>query len=124
VKQLTSRRAVSSTEVDECGMIKLAPPQRPKRRALSYHAMAVLSVAVAIVAAEIISRQLHARVIASSMLCAVIFRARFGGFGPALGAIAFAFDYYLVPPINPLSATKGSGATFQFALPVHREHVS
>jgi PAS domain S-box-containing protein len=37
------------------------------------------------------------------MLCAVIFAAWLGGFGPALLAIAlalFAFHYYLLPPIN------------------------
>jgi len=37
------------------------------------------------------------------MLCAVIFAAWFGGFGPALLAIALAllsFHYYLVPPIS------------------------
>jgi PAS domain S-box-containing protein len=65
--------------------------------------MAVLSVAVGIVAAELITRFLHAEAIASSMLCAVIFAAWLGGFGPALLAIAlalFAFHYYLVPPIN------------------------
>jgi PAS domain S-box-containing protein len=65
--------------------------------------MAVLSVAVGIVAAELITRLLHAEAIASSMLCAVIFAAWLGGFGPALLAIAlalFAFHYYLVPPIN------------------------
>jgi PAS domain S-box-containing protein len=70
---------------------------------ISCYAMAVLSVAVAIVAAELITRLLHAEPIASSMLCAVIFAAWFGGFGPALLAIALAvlaFHYYLVPPIN------------------------
>jgi PAS domain S-box-containing protein len=68
-----------------------------------YYAMAVLSVAVAIVAAEFIARLLHAEPITSLMLCAVIFTAWFGGFGPALLAIAlalFAFHYYLVPPVN------------------------
>src|SRR6266481_6097348 len=75
---------------------------RPKPPALSY-AMAVLSVAVASIATELITRLLHAEPIASSMLCAVIFAAWFGGFGPALLAIALAllaFHYYLVPPIN------------------------
>ena len=84
-------------------MIKLDPPQRPKPRTLSYHAMAVLSVAVAIVATELMTRQLHAAAVASSMLCAVIVTAWFGGFGPALVAIALAilaFHYYLVPPID------------------------
>src|SRR6202165_3547019 len=85
-------------------MIKPNLPQRwPKPPTVSYHAMAVLSVAVAIVAAELITRLLHAEAIASSMLCAVIFAAWFGGFGPALLAITLAllaFHYYLVPPIN------------------------
>jgi PAS domain S-box-containing protein len=65
--------------------------------------MAVLSVAVAIIAAELITRLLNAEAIASSMLCAVIFAAWLGGFGPALWAFALAllaFHYYLVPPIN------------------------
>jgi PAS domain S-box-containing protein len=70
---------------------------------ISHYATAVLSVAVAVIAAELITRFLHAEAIASSMLCAVIFAAWVGGFGPALLAIAlalFAFHYYLVPPIN------------------------
>jgi K+-sensing histidine kinase KdpD len=85
-------------------MIKPDFPQRwPKPPTISYYAMAVLSVAVAIVAAELITRLLQAEPIASSMLCAVIVAAWFGGFGPALLAIALAllaFHYYLVPPIN------------------------
>jgi PAS domain S-box-containing protein len=70
---------------------------------ISCYATAILSVAVAIVAAELITRLLHAEAIASSMLCAVIFAAWFGGLGPVLLAIALAllaFHYYLVPPIN------------------------
>src|SRR3979411_566569 len=85
-------------------MIKPDFPQWwPKLPAISYYAMAVLSVAVGIVAAELITRLLHAEPIASSMLCAVIFAAWFGGLGPALLAITLAllaFHYYLVPPIN------------------------
>lgn len=84
-------------------MTKLDPPRRRKPFILSHHAMAVFSVGVAIVAAELITRQLHAEAIASLMLCAVIFTAWFGGFGPALVAIALAvlaFHYYLVLPIN------------------------
>src|SRR5882762_1270478 len=85
-------------------MIKPNPPQWwPMPSTIAYYAMAVLSVAVAVVAAELITRLLHAEPIASSMLCAVIFAAWFGGFGPAMLAIALAvlaFHYYLVPPIN------------------------
>jgi PAS domain S-box-containing protein len=75
----------------------------PMPRTVFYYATAVLSVAVAIIATEFITRLLHAEAIASSMLCAVIFAAWFGGFGPVLLAIALAilaFHYYLMPPIN------------------------
>jgi PAS domain S-box-containing protein len=84
-------------------MTKLDPPQRPKPFTLSYHAMAVLSVGAAIAAADLITRQLHAEAIASLMLSAVLVTAWFGGFGPALVAIALAvlaFHYYVVPPVN------------------------
>src|SRR4030081_2781586 len=84
-------------------MIRPSLPLRPMPPAISYYATAVLSVAVAIVAAELITRLLNAEAIASSMLCAVIFTAWFAGLGPALLAIALAvlsFHYYLVPPIN------------------------
>ena len=85
-------------------MIKWYLPQQWREPTTIYHyALAIVSVAVAIVAAELITRLLNAEAIASSMLCAVIFTAWFGGFGPALLAIALAvlsFHYYLVPPIN------------------------
>src|SRR5882757_7369561 len=70
---------------------------------ISYYVTAVLSVAVAISAAEYVARLLQAEPIASLMLCAVIFTAWFAGFFPALLAVALAllaFHYYVVPPIN------------------------
>ena len=79
------------------------PQQRSRPPTVSYYAMAVLSVAVAIIAAQLVTRFLHAEAIASSMLCAVICAAWFGGFGPALLAIALAllaFHFYLLPPSN------------------------
>jgi PAS domain S-box-containing protein len=101
---LSGSIAVSSPQAGRASrMIKPDLPQRlPKSRAISY-AVAVLSVAVAIIAAELITHLLHAEAIASSMLCAVIFAAWVGGFGPALLAVTLAllaFHYYLVPPIN------------------------
>jgi PAS domain S-box-containing protein len=84
-------------------MIRPNLPRWSMPPTISYYATAVLSVAVAIVAAELITRLLHAEAIASSMLCAAIFAAWFGGLGPALLAITLAllaFHYYLVPPIN------------------------
>jgi C4-dicarboxylate-specific signal transduction histidine kinase len=89
---------------DEQKKTKTRGPRRwPKPPTVFSYTMAVLSVAVAIIAAELITRFLHAEAIASSMLCAVIFAAWFGGLGPALLAITLAivaFHYYLVPPIN------------------------
>jgi PAS domain S-box-containing protein len=85
-------------------MIQSDLPRRwQKPSTISHYAMASLSVALAIIAAELITRLLHAEPIASMMLCAVIFAAWYGGFGPALLAIALAllaFHYYLLPPIN------------------------
>jgi PAS domain S-box-containing protein len=85
-------------------MMKRYLPQRWRKPNTIYHyALAILSVAVAIVATELITRLLNAEAIASSMLCAVIFTAWFAGLGPALLAITLAvlsFHYYLLPPIN------------------------
>src|ERR1700722_5194841 len=84
-------------------MTKPSLPQRWPKSAIYYYAIAVLSVAAAIIATELITRLLHAEAIASSMLCAVIFVAWFGGFGPALLAIALAllgFHHYVTPPAN------------------------
>jgi PAS domain S-box-containing protein len=83
-------------------MTKPGPTERLSTPStISRYAMAVLSVAVAIVAAELITRLLDAEAIASAMLCAVIFAGWVGGFGPGLLAITLAllaFHYYLVPP--------------------------
>jgi hypothetical protein len=94
-------------------MTRIQPPQfrnlaarhflgRAEQRIYSF-AVATLSVALAIIAAEIVTRLLQAEAIASLMLCAVIFTALFAGFVPALLAITLAllaFHYYLVSPIN------------------------
>jgi len=79
------------------------PPWLSKQSAISRYAVAMLSVAVAAVAAQILTVFLHTEPIASSMICAIMFAAWFGGFGPGLLAIAlalFAFHYYVVPPVN------------------------
>jgi PAS domain S-box-containing protein len=77
---------------------------------ISHYTVAVLSVAAAIVAAELITRLLDAEAIASSMLCAVILAAWVGGLGSALLAIALAlmaFHYYLVPPSSSFTWKDG-----------------
>jgi PAS domain S-box-containing protein len=79
------------------------PPWLSKQSAISRYAVAILSVAVAAVVAQILTVFLHTEPIASSMISAVMFAAWFGGFGPGLLAIALAllaFHYYVVPPVN------------------------
>ena len=85
-------------------MSKSSPPSwLSKQSAISRYAVAMLSVAVAAVATQILTVFLHTEPIASSMISAVMFAAWFGGFGPGLLAIALAllaFHYYVVPPVN------------------------
>src|ERR1700680_1598599 len=79
------------------------PPWLSKQSAISRYAVAILSVAVAAVVAQILTVFLHTEPIASSMISAVMFAAWFGGFGPGLLATALAvlaIHYYLVPPLN------------------------
>jgi PAS domain S-box-containing protein len=79
------------------------PRQHPWPQVIVGYAMAVLSVAGAIIAAQLVTSVFHAEAIVSSMLCAVIFAAWLRGFGPALLAIALALlaiHYYLAPPVN------------------------
>lgn len=67
------------------------------------YALAVISVAAAVIAADLLTRLLNAEAIASALLCAIVFAAWMGGFGPALLTIALAlmaFHYYLAPPSN------------------------
>jgi C4-dicarboxylate-specific signal transduction histidine kinase len=78
---------------------------RSELSAIPGYAIAVLSVAIAIVVADILTIFLHTEPIVSTMLCAVIFAAWFG-FGPGLLAIVLsllAIHYYLSPPINSFS---------------------
>jgi PAS domain S-box-containing protein len=80
------------------------PQQQTKPLAISHYAVAVLSVVLAIITAELMRRLVHAEPTALLLLlCAVIVAAWFGGFGPALLTVALAllaFYYYLLPPIN------------------------
>ena len=85
-------------------MSKSNPPRwRSTSSAISRYAIAVLSVGIAIVVAELLTVFLHTEPIASLMIAAVMFVAWFGGFGPGLLAIALAvlaIHYYVVPPSN------------------------
>jgi PAS domain S-box-containing protein len=78
--------------------------------AVSRYATAVLSVALAIGVAHLLTVFLHTEPIASAMMSAVMFAAWFGGFGPGLLAIALAvlaIHYYVTPPVNSF-APKGN----------------
>jgi PAS domain S-box-containing protein len=83
-------RAVSMREPDRT--------QQVSKSSISRYAMTVLAVALAIVAADLITRLLNAEAIASSMLCAVIFTAWVGGLGLALLAVMPALDYTGLSP--------------------------
>ena len=64
--------------------------QKPLVLKIYHYAVAILSVAVAMVVTEIAAHLLHTEPAASLMLCAVISAAWLGGFGPALLAIVLA----------------------------------
>ena len=85
-------------------MSKSNPPLWPsKSSVISRYGIGVLSVAIAIVVAGLLTIFLHTEPIASSMISAVMFAAWFGGFGPGLLAISLAvlaIHYYVTPPIN------------------------
>src|ERR1700704_1654117 len=122
-------------------MSKSSPRRWSKSSAISRYAIAVLSVAIAIVVAELLTVFLHTEPIASSMISAVMFAAWFGGFGPGLLAIALAvlaIHYYVVPPLNSfaLKNNRGtwgtdvgrqqcrSGCDVSVHLPLHQEGTS
>jgi signal transduction histidine kinase len=74
-----------------------------KPSAISRYAIAGLSVGIAVVVVRLVVIFLHTEPFVSVFLCTIMFVAWFGGFGAGLFAIAlslWAFDYYLVAPIN------------------------
>jgi K+-sensing histidine kinase KdpD len=86
-------------------MSKLRHLLRSEPSAITRYAIAALSVAMAIVVADVLTNVLHTEPIASTMLCAVIFAAWFG-FNPGLLAIVLsllAIHYDLVPSVNSFS---------------------
>ncbi len=85
-------------------MLKFHSPRWwPTPSAILRYAVAVLSVALAVVASRLSVEFLHTEPFVSLFLCAILFVGWFGGFGPGLFAVALAslaFDYYLVDPLN------------------------
>src|SRR5262249_39913520 len=85
-------------------MSKPDPPLwSSKSSAVARYGIAILSVAIAVVVAQLLTVFLHTEPIASSMISAVMLAAWFGGFGPGLlatGLAVLAIHYYVVPPIN------------------------
>jgi K+-sensing histidine kinase KdpD len=84
--------------------LSAAPGQsRSEPSTVLRYAIAVLSVAIALVAALLVVTFLQTEPFVSLFLCAIMFAAWFGGIGPGLfatGLSLFVFYYYLVPPIN------------------------
>ncbi|WOD13722.1 ATP-binding protein [Paraburkholderia kirstenboschensis] len=84
-------------------MSQSSPLQWSRRSALVNCAVAVLSVVAALVAALLLEPHMHSSPFVSLSLCAIMFSAWFGGFGPGLFATALSvagFIYYFVPPIG------------------------
>jgi signal transduction histidine kinase len=80
-----------------------APPRWSNSFAKARYAVAILSVVAGLLVAELLTGVFRTEPIASSLLCAVMFVAWFGGFGPGLLAIGLsllAFHYYATPPFN------------------------
>jgi K+-sensing histidine kinase KdpD len=66
------------------------------------HVVAALGVAVAVIAALLLERNLLSSPIVLLFLCAIMFAAWFGGGGAGLTAAALsilAFDYFFLPPV-------------------------
>ena len=67
--------------------------------------VAIVSVAAAVILAQVLERYWESTPFVSLFLCAIMFSAWFGGFKPGLLAIALsvlAFDYYFLPPTHSL----------------------
>src|ERR1700759_1882661 len=100
----SQRHAVSSPQAGRASRMKRTTLLGWRPTSLTtYYASAVLSIVVALIAAELLARVLNAEAIATTLLCAVIFAAWVGGLRPALLAIALgllAFHYSLASPNN------------------------
>jgi len=86
-------------------------------RVLLYYAVAVLSVAAAVLAGLAVDRFLEAAPFVSLFLCAVLLAAWLGGAGPGLfatGLSILAFDYFFIPPVHSLIV--GSEGVLRIAL--------
>jgi hypothetical protein len=86
------------------------------------YAIAVLSVAVAQIAALLVVTFLQTEPFVSLFLCAIMFAAWFGGIGPGLFATGISivvFYYYLVPPINLFTVKYNSFGVELKDLPHH-----
>src|SRR5258708_34718303 len=67
------------------------------------YAVAILSVAVALILAWLLDQYWHSTPFTSLFICAIMLSAWFGGFAPGLTAFALfspAFDYYFLPPVD------------------------
>ncbi len=75
------------------------------RAAAGRWGVAIVSVASAVILAQVLEHYWQSTPFVSLFLCAIMFSAWFGGFKPGLLAIALsvlAFDYYFLPPTHSL----------------------
>src|SRR3984893_17430536 len=87
--------------VEEAGLSLSRISWRPSFAALLAYAVAILSVATALVTGLLLDQFLQPMPPVSLFLCSIMFAAWFGGFGPSLLATGIAillFTYYFVDP--------------------------
>ncbi|MEW9584349.1 ATP-binding protein [Paraburkholderia sp. DGU8] len=90
-------------------MSRSSPLQWSRRSAFANYAVAVLSVAVALVAALLLEPHMQSSPFVSLSLCAIMLSAWFGGLSPGLVATALSvagFTYYFVPPVNSFDVAR------------------
>jgi transcriptional regulator with PAS, ATPase and Fis domain len=81
-------------------------PRRSNRSTVLRHAVAIVSVASAVILAQLLERHWHSTPFVSLMVSAIMLSAWFGGYGPGFLAVALAalaLDYYFLPPIHSLA---------------------
>src|SRR6266436_5815112 len=94
-----------ATELKTEGQSLSKPLLWSNSSAVLRHAVAVVSVAVAVIMALAVEHYWQSTPFVSLFFCAIIFSAWFGGFSPGVLAVVLsvlAFDYYFLPPTHSL----------------------
>src|SRR6266446_726840 len=94
-----------ATELKTDSMSLSKPLRWSNSSAVLRHAVAVVSVAVAVILAQVLEHYWQSTPFVSLFFCAIMLSAWFGGFRPGFLAVALsvlAFDYYFLPPTHSL----------------------